>query len=58
MAVYISGLKKTRAVEPSDLREATHRKTFRLICDKVVENRITLNISSGLDNPMHLDICH
>ena len=47
MAAYISGLK-----------EATRRKIFRLIYDKAVDNWITLNTSSGLDNPMHLDICH
>ena len=58
MAVYISGLKKPRTVEPSGSKEAMCHKIFQLNCDKVVDNQITLNTSSGLDNPMHLDICH
>ena len=29
---------KTRAVEPSDLREATHRKTFQLTYNQAVDN--------------------
>ena len=58
MAVYISGLKKTRAVEPSDLKETMHHRIFRLIYDKAVDNRITLNTLGGLNNLVHLDICH
>ena len=58
MAVYISGLKKPRAVEPSDLKETMHHIIFRLICDKAVDNRITLNTSGGLNSLVHLDICH
>ena len=56
MAVYISGLKKPRAVEPSGSKETMRHRIFRLICDKAVDNWITLNTSSGLDNPMLLDI--
>ena len=38
MAVYISGLKQTRVVESSDLREATDRKTFQLTYNQAVDN--------------------
>ena len=58
MAVYISGLKKPRTIKPSGSKEATRRKIFWLIYNKAVDDWITLNTSSGLDNPMHLDICH
>ena len=57
MAVYISGLKKPPAVGSSGSKEATRRKNFRLIYNKAVDDWITLNTSSGLDNPMYLDIC-
>ena len=58
MAVYISGLKKPRVVEPSGLKKAMCHKTFRLFCDKAVDNQITLNTSGGLNSLVHLDICH
>ena len=58
MAAYISGLKKPRAVEPSGSKETMRHRIFRLICDKAVDNQITLNTSGGLNSLVHLDICH
>ena len=46
-AVYISGLKKPRAVEPSGLKKTMRHKIFQLSCDKAVDNQITLNPSAA-----------
>ena len=47
MAVYISGLKKPRAVEPSGLKKTMRHKIFWLSCDKAVDNQIILNTSAA-----------